>query len=243
MENFIAYIFIFFAILLIRYFSTAGFFYAYYSKVKANKTDKKILSTRPLKKDQIKKEIYWSIISSAIFAFFGAVTYWLWLNNLTAVYLDPAEFGFWYLPVSLLIVMLLHETYYYWIHRAMHIPKIYKVVHKVHHNSLSSTPWTAFSFHPWESLLEAIILPLILMLIPLNIYALLFYLIFMTFSSVINHLDIEVYPAWFRNSRFGKLWIDATHHHFHHKEFNTNYGLYFTFWDKWMGTESRKMEN
>ena len=241
MGDFLGYVIAFFAILLIRYFITAGFFYAYYLKVKNKKTDKKILSQRPLKKDQVKKEIYWSIISSAIFAFFGALLYWLYLQDFTAIYLDPAEYGYWYLPVSIVAVLLVHETYYYWLHRAMHIPKIYKVVHKVHHNSLSSTPWTAFSFHPWETILEALILPIILIVIPLNIYLLLFYLIFMTFSSMVNHLDIEIYPAPFRRSKFGKMWIDATHHHFHHKEFTTNYGLYFTFWDKWMGTESRKM--
>jgi len=242
MTDFIGYILIFFAILLLRYFSTAGFFYAYYSRVKKNPSTQKILSQRPPKKEQVKKEIYWSIISSAIFAFFGALTYWLWLNNYTAIYVNPAEFGYWYLPLSLLIVLLVHETYYYWLHRAMHYPKIYKIVHKVHHQSLSTTPWTAFSFHPWESVLEALIVPVILLIIPINIYVLLFYLIFMTFSSVVNHLDIEIYPVWFRKSTFGKLWIDATHHHYHHKEFNTNYGLYFTFWDKLMGTESRKME-
>lgn len=240
MRDFIGYIFIFFGILLIRYFGTAGSFYVYYLRIKNNATEKKLLSSRPAKKKQLKKEIYWSIISSAIFAFFGAVTYWLWLHDLTAIYLNPLEYGYWYLPFSLLIVMLLHETYYYWLHRTMHHPKIYKIVHKVHHQSLSTTPWTAFSFHPSESVLEALILPIILLIVPLHIYVLLFYLIFMTFSSVINHLDIEIYPAFFRKSAFGKLWIDATHHHLHHKEFHTNYGLHFTFLDKIMGTESLK---
>lgn len=242
MKEFLAYCIVFFGILLVRYFATAGFFYAYYQKVKSNKTTKTILSSRPLKKDQIRKEIYWSVLSSAIFAFFGAILYWCWLQGFTAVYLDPAEFGYWYLPVSLLLVLLVHETYYYWLHRAMHHPQIYKHVHKVHHNSLSSTPWTAFSFHPWESVLEAVIVPLILIAVPVNIYVLLFYLLFMTFSSFVNHLDIEVYPAVFRKSWFGRLWIDATHHHYHHKEFKTNYGLYFTFWDKWMNTESKEMQ-
>ena len=174
MGDFIGYIFIFFGILLLRYFTTAGFFYAYYSKVKENKTDKKILSQRPLKKEQVKQEIYWSIASSGIFALFGAATYWLYLHEFTAIYVDIAEFGYWYLPLSLLIVLLLHETYYYWIHRAMHSPKIYKIVHKVHHQSLSTTPWTAFSFHPWESILEALIVPILLMFIPVNIYVLLY---------------------------------------------------------------------
>ena len=242
MKYFIGYVFVFFAILLIRYFATAGIFYAYYLKIKTNPTTTKILSRRPAHKKHVKKEIYWSIVSSAIFAFFGAITCWLWLHDLTAIYLTPFEFGYWYLPLSLMIVLVVHETYYYWLHRAMHHPKIFKFVHRVHHQSISTTPWTAFSFHPWESILEALIVPIILVFIPVNIYVLLFYLVFMTFSSVINHLDIEIYPASFRKSWFGKLWIDATHHHFHHKEFHTNYGLYFTFWDKFMGTESSKME-
>lgn len=238
---FLEYVLIFFAVLIFRYFATAGTFYAYYFKLQKSSDSAKIMSRKPANRKQIKKEITWSIVSSVIFAFVGAVTYFLWDNNLTAIYLNPAEYGFWYLPVSLLIMMLIHETYYYWLHRAMHIPKIYKKVHKVHHQSLSPSPWTAFSFHPWESILEAVIVPLILIFLPVNIYVLLFYLIFMTFSSVVNHLDIEIYSDRFRRSSFGKMWIDATHHHFHHKEFITNYGLYFTFWDKWMGTESRKM--
>jgi Delta7-sterol 5-desaturase len=34
-------------------------------------------------------------------------------------------------------------------------------------------------------------------------------------------------------------WINTTtHHDLHHSGgFNHNYGLYFTWWDKWMGTE------
>ncbi len=241
MGNFLLYTLILFVILLIRYFATAGIFFMYYLRHQNNTSAKKILSRRPVKRKQIKNEIYWSIVSSAIFAFFGAVTYWLWLNGMTAVYLDPSLLGYWYLPISLLLVLLVHETYYYWVHRAMHFPRIYKIVHKVHHQSLSPTPWTAFSFHPWESVIEALILPVILIILPVNVYILLIYLVFITVSSVINHLDIEVYPDFFRKSTFGKLWIGATHHHLHHEEFNTNYGLYFTFWDKLMGTESSKV--
>ncbi|MGZ5247104.1 MAG: hypothetical protein ACXWV5_08645, partial [Flavitalea sp.] len=36
--------------------------------------------------------------------------------------------------------------------------------------------------------------------------------------------------------------IGATHHSLHHKQFKFNYGLYFTFWDKWKKTESPDFE-
>ena len=234
---------ILFIAILFRYFVAAGIFYYYYYVRNFGRYDKRRLSKRLAKREQLKKEVYWSIKSSAIFAFVGAVTYWLWLEDYTAVYLDPGEYGYWYLPVSLVIILLLHETYYYWVHRWMHHPKVFRIVHKVHHDSRIPTPWTAFSFHPWESLIEAVILPLILAILPVNIYVLGFYLLVMTVSSVVNHLDIEIYPLWFQKSKIGKLFIGATHHHHHHTEFMTNYGLYFTFWDKLMATESKKMES
>ncbi|GAB2772147.1 sterol desaturase family protein [Salinimicrobium soli] len=239
---FTIYVLIFFCAILFRYFVAAGIFYYYYYVKSYHKYSERKLSKRKAKKTQLKQEIIWSIKSSAVFALVGAITYWLWQQGYVAVYIEPELYGYWYLPVSLIIVSLLHETYYYWVHRWMHNPKVFRIVHKVHHDSRIPTPWTAFSFHPWESVLEAIILPLILLLVPLNIYVLGLYLLLMTISSVVNHLDIEIYPESFQKSRFGKLFIGATHHHYHHKEYMTNYGLYFTFWDRWMSTESSKMQ-
>ncbi len=60
----------------------------------------------------------------------------------------------------------------------------------------------------------------------------------MTLSSVINHLNIEIYPKNFNKSSIGKWLIGATHHSLHHKQFKYNFGLYFTFWDKIKKTES-----
>ena len=238
---YLVYVVIFFVAIVVRYFLAAGIFYLYYFRWKSDQFKGRVLSRRRLRKNQVRKEILWSIKSSAVFALVGVGAYWLWEQGLTAIYLDPAAYGYWYLPVSLVVAMLIHETYYYWVHRWMHLPGVYKYVHKVHHDSLTPTPWTAFSFHPWESLIEALILPLILLVIPMHVGVLLFYLLLMTISSVVNHLDIEIYPESFRKSWLGKQLIDATHHHYHHSEFKTNYGLYFTFWDKLMRTESPKM--
>lgn len=229
---------IFFAAVFLRYLISAGIFYWYYYRLKSEKFSNKRLSKRGFRKGQLKKEIYWSMWSSVIFGFFGALTYFLWQKGFTAIYLELDKFGLWYLPVSFILLSLLHETYYYWVHRWMHNPKVFRKIHKVHHDSLVPSPWTAFSFHPWESLLEAIVVPVILLFLPVHPIVIGVYLIFMTLSSVINHLDIEIYPKAFMKSRFGKMFIGATHHHFHHAEFKTNFGLYFTFWDRWMNTES-----
>ena len=122
----------------------------------------------------------------------------------------------------------------------MHKPSVFRIIHKTHHESNTTSAWTAFSFHPIEGLLQAIILPAILVFLPMHLYVLLLQLTLMTFSSVINHLEIETYPANFRKHVIGKWIIGATHHSLHHKQFRYNYGLYFTFWDKAIKTESPK---
>jgi sterol desaturase/sphingolipid hydroxylase (fatty acid hydroxylase superfamily) len=124
----------------------------------------------------------------------------------------------------------------------MHHPTIFRVMHKVHHDSNITSPWTAFSFHPFEGILQAVFLPALLLVLPVHVYVLLLHLTLMTFSSVINHLDIEIYPKNFNKHFLGRWLIGASHHSLHHKQFRYNYGLYFTFWDKWKNTESPQFD-
>ncbi|HWI93298.1 MAG TPA: sterol desaturase family protein [Flavisolibacter sp.] len=85
------------------------------------------------------------------------------------VYTDPNEYGWWWLPLSLVISVLIHETYYYWLHRWMHHPKVFRIVHNIHHESNITSPWTAFSFHPFEALLQAGFLPLLFLVMPMHL--------------------------------------------------------------------------
>ena len=124
----------------------------------------------------------------------------------------------------------------------MHRPKVFRKIHKVHHESIKTSSLTSFSFHPVESVLQAIVVPVITLLLPLHIYVILFLLTIMTFSATINHAGVEVYPKYFQQHWLGKWVIGATHHDLHHKQFRFNFGLYFTFWDKWMHTESPDFE-
>jgi len=172
----------------------------------------------------------WSTITALLFAIIGAGTLVLWQKGYTRVYTNVHDYSWWWLPVSLAIALVLHETYYYWLHRWMHQPAIFRIVHKVHHDSNITSPWTAFSFHPLEGLLQALFLPLLMLFLPMHLYVVIVQLTIMTLSSVINHLDIEIYPKHFYKHILGKWLIGATHHALHHKQFKYNYGLYFTFW-------------
>ena len=220
--------------LIIRYFILAGIF-----QLISNQSKKEKLGTKPLFKGQILFEIIHSIQSSVVFAFFGALGVIFWSFGWTQIYItpNPSLFGYLYLPISFFLSMFVHETYYYFLHRWMHQPKVYRKVHKVHHDSLTTTPWTGFSFHWVEAALQAPGLILIICLLPLNLFVLVAHLLTMSILGISDHLDVELYPKWFLRSKVGQYIIGASHHSQHHKLFRFNYGLYFTFWDKWLKTE------
>ena len=183
-------------------------------------------------------EILRSAFVSLIFAAFGILVLWLWQEDYTLLYLDiSGGYGWCWLFAGPLLFLLAQETYYYWVHRWMHRPGVYERVHRWHHESIETTVWTAFSFHPIEALLQAVFLPLVVMIIPMHAYAFLGLLALMTLSATINHSGIEVFPrSWARHPLLRYL-IGATHHDVHHRQARYHFGLYFTFWDRWMGTE------
>ncbi len=221
-----------------RYFLAAGLFYAVFYLWYTQKWKQRKINNRNYNKHQFRKEVKWSCITALIFAVSGTLTAILWQKGYTKLYTEISDYPLWWLPVSLGIALVLHETYYYWLHRWMHHPKVFKIVHKVHHDSNITSPWTAFSFHPLEGVIQALFLPALLMVLPMHLYVLVIQLTIMTISSVINHLDFEIYPKNFYKHFVGRWLIGATHHSLHHKQFKYNYGLYFTFWDKWKRTES-----
>ena len=234
--------FILFALIFFRYLMVSYIFYFIYFVLKFDTYKGRKVSKALRKPKQSQKEIRLSFIASGIFAFGALALLIFWKEGIIKIYEDPGQYGYWYLPVSLFAVMFIHETYYYWLHRWMHKPGIYQYVHKGHHDSKVTSAWTSFAFDPIESFLQAVFLPIVLLFIPLHVAVVALLLMIMTISATINHLDIEIYPKGFNRNPIGKWFIGATHHGLHHTEFITNYGLYFTFWDKWMNTESKKYD-
>jgi len=60
---------------------------------------------------------------------------------------------------------------------------------------------------------------------------------FFTVVSVTNHSGFELLPDRTLRGIVGRHWISAAHHNLHHQTYRCNYGLYFRFWDKLMGTD------
>lgn len=223
-----------FLIIVIRYFIIAGLFY--YLLWKRKTVFKKLQDTTPVTK-VIREEIFWSVVTSVVFAIPGAYMIEAWKQGGTLIYSDINEYGWMYLLISFPLYMFIHDTYFYWTHRLLHLPRFYRRFHKVHHNSPNPTPWAAFSFHPYEGVIEAAIVPLMTFIIPVHVVVLLIILTLMTFFSVVNHCGYEIYGQRLSQHFFGKIMITPTHHNLHHSQFDCNYGLYFRFWDRVIGTD------
>ena len=226
-----------FVIVVARYFLLSGGLYLWIWKLRARQWDSRRLYPGEISPKQIRDEVIYSIVSSLFFAGAGTWILRAWAEGKAGLYIDPAAYGWVWLPVSFVFLVLAHETYFYWTHRLMHIPAILRRVHHVHHASIHPTPFASFSFHPIEALIEAIIIPLLVLFIPIHVGVFVLFLLFMTVLGVINHLGYELYPRGFETHGFFQWWISATHHQEHHEKFKKNFGLYFTFWDHWMGTQ------
>ena len=175
---------------------------------------------------QIRREIGWSLASAAIYGVPAGVVAWGWQElGWTRIYTQWDALPLWYLPVSVLLYLAAHDTWFYWTHRWMHRPLAFRVAHAVHHASRPPTAWAAMSF------------PALVFVVPIHVAMLGLVLTVMTIMGVTNHMGWEMFPRWVVHSRLGNWVITASHHQRHHDLYRCNYGLYFRFWDRLCGTD------
>lgn len=223
-------------VIFLRYFILASIGFLVFYVVRKNAwLFRKIQQRFPVNSDYY-REIAYSIFTAAIFALVGYVMFLTPVARFTQVYRDIDEYGRGYLIFSIVLIILVHDTYFYWMHRLMHNQRLYRWVHRVHHLSTNPSPWAAMAFHPLEAVLEAGIIVVVAFLFPVHPLAIGIFLLFMMIYNVYGHLGYELYPKGFSRSVIGR-WINTSvNHNMHHQYFTGNYGLYFLMWDRWMGT-------
>lgn len=187
---------------------------------------------------QVGREIRWSLASAAVYGAPAGVVAWGWQERgWTKIYVQAGDFPLWWMPVSVVVYLIIHDAWFYWTHRLMHRPWWFRRVHAVHHDSRPPTAWAAMSFHPWEAATGAVVIPALVFLIPIHAAMLGLVLTIMTIMGVTNHMGWEIFPSALVKGRAGKWLITASHHELHHQKYRCNYGLYFRFWDHWCGTD------
>jgi Delta7-sterol 5-desaturase len=220
-----------------RYYVVAGLaFLVFYVLLGPRFTRRKIQLKFPGWKDY-RRELFFSTISIVIFALPPPI---LLQNDTlrphTTFYASIARHGWVYFFAVFPVLFLIHDTYFYWMHRLIHEPRLFRLFHLVHHRSVNPSPWAAYAFHPLEAFAESLIFVIFLFTIPITIWHISVFFVLSLLYNVYGHLGFELYPATFHRHWLGRWVNTSVSHNQHHRYFRGNYGLYFLFWDRVMGT-------
>lgn len=194
------------------------------------------IQQRSAQAKDIRREIFYSALSVGVYATVALVTIELERAGFLHYYSDWQQYPLLYNLLSLPLILVLHDAYFYWAHRLMHHRRLFRVFHLAHHKSHTPTPWAAYAFAPGEAFVMALFVPVTAFFMPVHVVVLGAFLAIMIVRNAMGHSGIEFHP---------KSWVDGpwdflnsvTHHDLHHQRARGNYGLYFTWWDRWMGTE------
>ncbi|KAL3478869.1 hypothetical protein BJX99DRAFT_256076 [Aspergillus californicus] len=149
-----------------------------------------------------------------IIALHASLLYAVGFNNTAMLNLDPTIPPWSTIATDFLFGLLAREISFYYIHRALHHPRIYAHIHKMHHKYTTPVAFAAEYAHPVEHLL-ANVLPITLPL----------YLRGAHFVSVMLFVVFELWEAAADHSGYDFLKMPpAELHDLHHEKFRVNYG-------------------
>jgi len=179
---------------------------------------------------QIRDNMFWTLASGVtVWTAFEALMFWTMANGWAPV-LSFAKNPIWFIALFLLIP-LWESFYFYWIHRLLHVPFLYKHVHALHHRNINVGPWSGLSMHPIEHLifLGSVFIHLIAAAHPVHI---LYHMQYLTLTAATTHTGFEGMVIRDEN----RLKLGTFHHQMHHRYFECNYGSLEIPWDKLFGS-------
>ena len=185
------------------------------------------------------RELRQSVWTIVVFALVDLLTVALIIGGVIRMAHGPAS------PLAIgwqvLALIVLHDAWFYWMHRALHTRTLFRLTHLAHHRSRTPTSWAAYSFATGEAITEALVIPamflIIAVLAPVQQMAVFIFLGHQIARNAIGHAGHELAWTGFTRNPWTAWLTTTTHHDMHHSEGRYNYGLYFTWWDRWMGTE------
>lgn len=202
---------------------------------------RKIIQIAPAAAD-VRREMKWSVLTAVIYGLVGVTTIVIGKTCGWQLYRKIDARGWGWFIASIGIAIVVHDTWFYWTHRLMHHRRLFKLFHRVHHESTNPSPWAAYSFAPLEAVVQACIFPLLVFTVPMHPLAFFAFMIWQIVFNVIGHTGFEYHPNWLMRTWLGKLINTPTNHVQHHEKMRGNYGLYFNVWDRLMGTNHTDYE-
>ena len=219
-----------------RYLIAAGLISALVWVLRRTSLASRKIQRREATRADFRREFLASLRTVIVYTVVIIPMIWAFQHGVLKFYSGPVSaLGF---AGYLAAILLAHDTWFYWTHRAMHTPRLFKTFHKFHHLTATPTPWTAYSFDIGEAFVMVLFMPLYALLVPTPGPVIFTFLAVMILRNAMGHAGLELHPRGWASHPVLKWISTTTHHDLHHNgSYNHNFGFYFTWWDKLMGTE------
>lgn len=192
------------------------------------------IQSRPPRAQQLVGASVKSWLVNNLYALVGNVVFWP-LLALSGIHGGPLP-RWWTIVLQLLFFVYLDDFLYYWFHRTMHRPALYKRIHGWHHRIV--TPWavTGHYMHPLEYGLTGAVAVIGPLLVGAHVVTVWLWFVVRQWEAAEGHsgYDFPWTPTHFLPFNDG-----AVHHDVHHARVRGNYAGYLPLWDGVFGTFAR----
>jgi sterol desaturase/sphingolipid hydroxylase (fatty acid hydroxylase superfamily) len=180
--------------------------------------------------NQVLDNVFWTLVSGVTFwTAYEAAMLWAYAND-TMPLLNWGDSPVWFVLLFPLLAMW-HELHFYFVHRLLHWPPLYRIAHAVHHRNSDTGPWSGISMHPYEHFIYFTSL-LIHLVLPTHPLHLLFHLYWVALAPAVSHSGYAGVLVK-RQNRFA---TGSFFHQLHHRYFECNYATSSVPVDVWAGS-------
>ena len=180
--------------------------------------------------NQTYDNIFWTLVSGVpIWTCYEALLLWSCANGYVAI-ITPSENPVMFIALFFLVPFV-HEVGFYFAHRFLHFPWLYRIAHQLHHRNNNPGPWSGLSMHPLEHIIyfSSALIFFIVPAHPVHIINLL---------SRLGVAPAQGHTGFDRVATGDSASIDTSYyaHYLHHKYFEVNYADGMVPLDKWFGS-------
>ncbi len=177
--------------------------------------------------NQVFDNMFWSLTGGVLtWTFFETMYFWGVANGVIPTFTFAGN-EIWFL-LWLVLFPIFTSSHFYWVHRFLHWPPIYKRIHALHHKNVNIGPWSGMSMHPVESFLYLSAV-LIHFVVPTHPIIFLLHMYLKAIGPVFSHAGYE--KVVYKENKL--IHAGDFHHQLHHRYFECNYGTAEAPWDKW----------
>ncbi|MEL6219176.1 MAG: sterol desaturase family protein [Pseudomonadota bacterium] len=181
-------------------------------------------------RNQVLDNMFWTIASGiTLWTLLQVPVFWAMANGYAPVLYfpeNPVLFIAWFI-----LIPMWSSFHFYWVHRALHWPPLYRLAHSLHHRNVNVGPWSGISMHPIEHALfyTNFLIHLVVPSSPLHV---LYHGYIQSIHPVFSHSGFEQ----LRIADKDRAKMGVFFHQLHHRYFECNYGTVEMPWDRWFGS-------